>query len=312
MAGTVLVVHEGTTVADDLRGLLETLGYRVTEELVHRAWTDERAGQVTPVLVVLDGRRRPRMEEDRTPPVEQAASSAAAWTDAIAERWMRQGVPALLVRRASAEPRSALVLTRGGRRIASLAEPLDPASLASAVAAARALAQQSSADRSSGDDQGEPRAIAASTAADPGGGAAVGLRGGQPGAAADSLRRARVLVVDDEAVIAQSIARMLRAQHEVVVEMDPTRALSRLASGEAYDVVFCDVSMPSMSGIDLYRELSATRPEQAKRVVFMTGGSSSPRSQAFLESVGNVSVGKPFSIHAIRAIVDGYVKPATV
>ena len=124
----------------------------------------------------------------------------------------------------------------------------------------------------------------------------------------DALRRGKVLVVDDEPAVANSVARMLRAAHDVTVETDPRSALARMAKGEGYDVVFCDLMMPNMSGIEVYRAVAASAPDQAKRMVFMTGGAFSQSSQAFLETVGNISVAKPFSIDAIRSIVSDYVK----
>jgi CheY-like chemotaxis protein len=123
----------------------------------------------------------------------------------------------------------------------------------------------------------------------------------------DPIRRGSVLVVDDEVAVANAISRMLR-NHHVVIETDPRRALARLLEGERFDVVFCDLLMPELSGIDFYRSVVASAPDLAKRIVFMTGGDFTARSQAFLEEVGNVSVAKPFTIQAIRTIVSDYVK----
>jgi CheY-like chemotaxis protein len=121
-------------------------------------------------------------------------------------------------------------------------------------------------------------------------------------------RRGKILVVDDEPAIANTLARMLGDQHDVTVETDSRNALARLSRGEGYDVVLCDLTMPSVSGMDLYNALAAFGPEQAQRMVFMTGGAVSPRSQAFLDTVANASVMKPFAMDAIRAIVNGRIK----
>jgi PAS domain S-box-containing protein len=120
-------------------------------------------------------------------------------------------------------------------------------------------------------------------------------------------RRGRVLVIDDEEALALAISRILRSEHDVTVETDARAALAKIACGETYDAIFCDVMMPNVSGIDVYEALQASAPELAKRIVFMTGGAFSTRARAFLEKVPNVSISKPFTLESIRTILADYV-----
>lgn len=63
----------------------------------------------------------------------------------------------------------------------------------------------------------------------------------------------RVLIVDDEPGLRQSLGLLLGdAGYEVVAESDGRRALER-ASAEAFDLVLCDVRMPELSGIEFLR-----------------------------------------------------------
>jgi CheY-like chemotaxis protein len=121
-----------------------------------------------------------------------------------------------------------------------------------------------------------------------------------------AAKRARVLIIDDEAAIGRALRRLLVSEHDVTVESDARAALTRLAT-ETFDVVFCDLMMPHMSGMDFYAALSSTAPEQAARIVFLTGGAFSPRSVEFLRDNTNVCLSKPFSrdsvTSAIRALV---------
>ena len=123
-----------------------------------------------------------------------------------------------------------------------------------------------------------------------------------------TLRRGRVLVIDDEPQVALAMARVLRGQHDVTVLSDGHEALARIAAGDTYDVIFCDLMMPALSGVDLYESLAIANPEQAKRVVFMTGGAFSARSREFLESTANVHLAKPCSLESLRSITNDYVK----
>lgn len=120
-------------------------------------------------------------------------------------------------------------------------------------------------------------------------------------------RRGKVLVVDDEPAVARSIERVLRSQHDVVVAAEGRDALARIARGERFDVIFCDMMMPNMSGIDVHQALATAEPDQAKRLIFMTGGAFTPATQLFLDTVANVTITKPFAAAAIRKLVADYV-----
>jgi hypothetical protein len=69
-------------------------------------------------------------------------------------------------------------------------------------------------------------------------------------------RRARVLVIDDEAAVASAMARMLRKEHDVMVETDGRKVAALLASGAEFDVIFCDLMMPGMTGMDLFEAVA--------------------------------------------------------
>ncbi len=119
-------------------------------------------------------------------------------------------------------------------------------------------------------------------------------------------RPGKVLVIDDERAIGEAIARMLGSEHDVVVETDANRALVRISRGEIYDVIFCDLMMPNLSGMDFYESLLSSSPDIARRIVFMTGGAFSARSRTFLDEIANVSIEKPFRLNSIRTIANDY------
>jgi CheY-like chemotaxis protein len=104
------------------------------------------------------------------------------------------------------------------------------------------------------------------------------------------------------------MARGLRGQHDVTMENDGRNVLARIAAGERFDIIFCDLMMPSFSGQDVYQALSASNSEQAARMVFVTGGVFSKRTAAFLDSVANARIEKPFVFETLRSIVQDYLK----
>jgi len=117
-------------------------------------------------------------------------------------------------------------------------------------------------------------------------------------------KRAKVLVVDDEPRIGSAIARILGPLHEVTAVCTARDATMRLEGGEQYDVILCDLMMPQMSGIDLYRSVEQLAPELTNRVVFMTGGPFSMRGSSLLEALTNPRLEKPFSPDALRSVVE--------
>jgi signal transduction histidine kinase len=123
--------------------------------------------------------------------------------------------------------------------------------------------------------------------------------------AADAVAalRGRVLVVDDEPMLCSVIKRILGEAHDVVLTASAAQALARITGGESFDVILSDLMMPDMTGMDLHAALLRAAPDQAERMIFMTGGAFSPEAAAFLGRVSNASLEKPFKPAALRQIV---------
>ena len=83
--------------------------------------------------------------------------------------------------------------------------------------------------------------------------------------------QARVLLVDDEVLITKTL-KMLLEDYAVTTANGGLEAI-RLLSTQDFDVVLCDVMMPDVTGIDVYRHVREARPDLAKRFIFMTGDS---------------------------------------
>jgi signal transduction histidine kinase len=121
-------------------------------------------------------------------------------------------------------------------------------------------------------------------------------------------QRLRVLVVDDEPAVCAALASALAAVHDVVEATSAREALDRIAANPTYDVLLCDVQMPGMSGIELFRRLRSTWPELRARVIFMTSGGVSPDIEALLAAAKVPVLAKPLAIerlHALLASVGG-------
>lgn len=119
---------------------------------------------------------------------------------------------------------------------------------------------------------------------------------GSPSMSDDQL--VRILVVDDDADTAEAIAVCL-AGYDVTVITDPSEALHLIVEGASYHVIVSDVMMPGMSGDMLYAKLLALAPEQAERMIFVTGGGTTAETRAFISTMTGRVVGKPVDLAAL-------------
>ena len=82
-------------------------------------------------------------------------------------------------------------------------------------------------------------------------------------------RRLNVLVVDDDAANADSLAELIEMDgHRVIVAYDGQQAVEAFSLNKV-DVGFFDVMMPNKNGVDSFMEIRASHPDA--RVYFMTG-----------------------------------------
>jgi signal transduction histidine kinase/CheY-like chemotaxis protein len=108
-----------------------------------------------------------------------------------------------------------------------------------------------------------------------------------------TVKNRRLLVVDDDALVARTLARQLTG-HSVDVVANGHAALERLAeTGGEYDLVLCDLMMPDMTGMDVYEEVEQRHPQLADRFVFISGGGVTERSRRFLEVHADRVLPKP-------------------
>jgi PAS domain S-box-containing protein len=115
-------------------------------------------------------------------------------------------------------------------------------------------------------------------------------------------RKLKVLLVDDEPLVLKALARILKA-HEVTTVSSVRAALEHFSAGARFDVLLCDLMMPEQTGIDLYERLKVEVPEQAARMVFLTGGAFTERADRFLKSVRNRQLIKPVDATVLRQTV---------
>ncbi len=120
----------------------------------------------------------------------------------------------------------------------------------------------------------------------------------------DVAQRGRLLIVDDEPIVAETLAQLLSDRHDVDVATSASRALEHIAQFQGYDVILCDLVMPGMTGMQLHATLTQAHPVLAQRMLFMTGGAFLPEAEAFLRDGNRQAIQKPFDLDGLTKLID--------
>ena len=119
---------------------------------------------------------------------------------------------------------------------------------------------------------------------------------------AASAPRPKILVVDDEPIIAQLITDVLSGDgYDVDTASDGLIALECI-DRHAYDLILSDLRMPGLDGLGLYRELEQRRPDLARRFVFITGTSEHTDYAGLLGDLPVPILTKPFDMSELQRV----------
>jgi PAS domain S-box-containing protein len=116
------------------------------------------------------------------------------------------------------------------------------------------------------------------------------------------LRTASILIIDDETLAAKALGRMLR-DHRVEIADHAPSGLA-LALSKPYDVIFCDLMMPELSGMAVHAAIEREQPQVAARMVFITGGTFTEDARNFATHHGARCLFKPFDSALVKAQVE--------
>ena len=116
--------------------------------------------------------------------------------------------------------------------------------------------------------------------------------------------KGRVLIIDDEEDVAETLADMLaRMGIEPTVAIGGTAGQAALAEEAAFDLVLSDIRMPDLDGPAIHGWILAHRPDLVGRIAFVTGDTLSGIAADFLEAARCPVLEKPFTPAALRTLV---------
>lgn len=119
----------------------------------------------------------------------------------------------------------------------------------------------------------------------------------------------RVLVVEDDSVLLELIVDVVRRVGYITDHAANGEEALRQLPVHAYDLILCDLQMPTMDGPAFYREIQQRFPDAVSRIVFMTAHQNLDEFVPFLKEVRAQVLQKPFGIDDLRSTVARMVGP---
>jgi len=117
----------------------------------------------------------------------------------------------------------------------------------------------------------------------------------------------RILIVDDDAALRQSLAEQLELNNEFIcVECGTAARALEIVGDERFDTIVLDVGLPDMDGRELCRLLRGAGVQVP--IVMLTGADSEPDTILGLESGADDYVTKPFRLSVLLARLRAHLR----
>ncbi len=116
-------------------------------------------------------------------------------------------------------------------------------------------------------------------------------------------KRDRVLVIEDEPYI-REVCRLALSEEGFQIDTveNGDVALNKLRC-KGYDLCLIDLRMPTMNGIQFFKQLEIEFPELLNKIVFTTGDLMNSEVSLFLSKLNRPLLPKPFTINELKAII---------
>ena len=121
--------------------------------------------------------------------------------------------------------------------------------------------------------------------------------------AGDELEIKSILLVDDDEELADTLKEILEARNFVVTKVSNGADALHEVLDLDFDVIICDMLMPTMPGDMFFLAVRKTKPHLANRFLFITGHSGNPKVDGFLKSVDALVIFKPVDMDELMEMI---------
>ena len=124
--------------------------------------------------------------------------------------------------------------------------------------------------------------------------------GEEPTTSAVPVHAERVLLIEDEADVAELIEEILRSEGLEVHHVATAEAALSILPDDTYKLILTDLNMPGLGGRGFYQRIARDHPALLSRIAFVTGDTMSPSARMFLDSAKRPCLEKPLSPEELR------------
>ena len=129
----------------------------------------------------------------------------------------------------------------------------------------------------------------------------------------EDTRPGRILVVDRDPTLGQSVQRVLRCEHVVEAVASTEDAVELIEeSDEEFDLVLCEIRRSGEFGRGLFEWAERQESGAPEKMVAMTTRQIDEATREYVEGLPNEAITKPFDLRRLRVIVAKFLEKAPV
>jgi DNA-binding response OmpR family regulator len=120
----------------------------------------------------------------------------------------------------------------------------------------------------------------------------------------------RILLLEDDDQFKEIIAEFLESNfYEVVAVRNGVEGVREVLKSD-FEVIICDMMMPTLPGDMFYLAVERMRPHLCPRFIFITGLRGNPKVTEFIKKVNGTMLAKPFHVDDLLEMI-GFVQVKT-
>ena len=115
----------------------------------------------------------------------------------------------------------------------------------------------------------------------------------------------KILIIDDERAIRRALKEILEFEEFEVFEAENGKIGLEMAMADTYDIIFCDIKMPEMDGLEATRIIRANNKNIP--IIAVTAFASNEDRHQCIKAGCDDYISKPFKTGTLFALIDKYV-----
>ena len=119
-----------------------------------------------------------------------------------------------------------------------------------------------------------------------------------------------ILLLEDDDELAVTLRGFLESCSCKVTRLENGVEGLRRIMVEDFDLVLCDLVMPTFPGDKFYLAVDRVKPALCRRFLFMTGHRAEPRYETFIQEIGGLILWKPFGTRELHAAIQNVLRRA--